>query len=204
MFKKLSLILGILAISAGTLFAEGTKVVVLDIARVVDTFSKTKAVKDEVEQDGKYVEETQKIKVDEFKKLEEKFNNAVKNLNAARSNPTLSKPAVDKAQAEVEKLYREVAQAQQNLQRSIQENREFLQNRLVQKTNVILQEDILPRIKEIAKAHGAEIVLNPRSGIIFFEPNADITEELLARLEKDFPAEKEAADGKTTPEETAK
>ncbi len=114
-------------------------------------------------------------------------------MNSARNDPTLSKSAIAKAEAEVERLYKEVTQTQQNLQKSAQENREFLQQKFTQKTNVILQEDILPRIKEITKAHGAQVVLNPRVGVIYFEQAEDITNELLERLAKDFPAEASAS-----------
>lgn len=186
MLKKLTLIIGMLAAAAGTAFA--TNVVTLDLNRVIENFSKTLAVKQEVEEDGKYAEETQKIKIDEYKKLREQLDKAVSDLKATRANPTLSKSAATKAEADVEALYKEVSQAEQNLRQTQQETREFLQSKFTQKTNLILQEDILPRIKEIAKAHGAEVVLNARVGIIFAESSTDITDELLARLEKDFPA----------------
>lgn len=196
MLKKLTLIIGMLAAAAGTAFA--TNVVTLDLNRVIENFSKTLAVKQEVEEDGKYAEETQKIKIDEYKKLREQLDKAVSDLKATRANPTLSKSAATKAEADVEALYKEVSQAEQNLRQTQQETREFLQSKFTQKTNLILQEDILPRIKEIAKAHGAEIVLNARVGIIFAESSTDITDELLERLDKDFPAP-EKKDASATP-----
>ena len=157
--------------------------------QVIASFSKTVAVKEEVEADGKFAEETQKIKIEEFTKLREKLTAAVEELKATRSNPTLSKSAVAKAEAEVEKLYTEVAKAEQGLRKSQQEAREFLQKKFAEKTNVILQEDILPRIKQLAKAHNAEIVLN-RANVFYVEESADITKELIELLNKDFPAPK--------------
>lgn len=192
MLKKLTLIFGMLAAAAGTAFA--TNVVVLDLNRVIESFSKTAAIKAEVESDQKSAEEIMKIKVDEFKKLREKFEAAVAEVKTAKNNPTLGAAAVKKAEAEAESLYADVAKAEQSLRQSQQEAREILQSKFTQKTNVVLQEDILPRIKEIAKAHGAEVVLNARVGIIFSESSVDVTDELLARLEKDFPAAEKKAE----------
>ena len=187
--KKLALVLGMLAVAAGTLFAEAKNAVVLDMNQVIASFSKTVAIKEEVEADGKFAEETQKIKIEEFTKLREKLNAAVEELKTTRSNPTLSKSAVTKVEAEVEKLYTEVAKAEQGLRKSQQEAREFLQKKFTEKTNVVLKEDILPRIKELAKKHNAEIVLN-RANVFYVEESADITKELIDLLNKAFPAPK--------------
>lgn len=192
MLKKITLILGLLASAAGTAFA--TNVVTLDLNSVIEKFSKTAAVKAEVEADQKYAEETQKIKIDEFKKLREKLDAKLAELKSTRNNPTLSKSAVAKTESEVEDLYKEAAQAEQSLRQSQQEAQAFLQKKFAEGTNLILKEDILPRIEEIAKAHGAEVVLNARVGILYAAPTADITAELLARLEKDFPAAEKKAD----------
>lgn len=190
MMKKLVLVIGMLAIAASSAFAQATNVVTLDLNRVLENFSKTLAIKAEVEADGKFAEEAQKAKIDAFNKKREKLNAAVNDLKTTRNNPTLAKTAVAKAEAEVEKLYAEVSKEEQDLRKAQQETIELLQKTFTTKTNVVLQEDILPRIKEIAKARGATIVLNARVGIIFAESSVDITEELIARLEKDFPSEK--------------
>lgn len=190
MFKKLALIISALAISAGSVFAAAANVVTLDLNRVLEGFHKTLAVKAELEADGKYAEEGQKIKVEEFTQMREKLNKAVADLKATKNNPTLSKSAVAKAEAEVEKLYTDVAKMEQELRKEIQELREILQKKFNEKTNVILKEDILPRIKEIAAARGATIVLNARVGILYADESTDITKDLIARLEKDFPAPK--------------
>ncbi len=192
MLKKITLILGLLASAAGTAFA--TNVVTLDLNSVIEKFSKTAAVKAEVEADQKYAEETQKIKIDEFNKLREKLDAKLAELKSTRNNPTLSKSASAKTESEVEDLYKEAAETEKNLRQSQQEAQAFLQKKFIEGTNLILKEDILPRIEEIAKAHGAEIVLNARVGILYAAPTVDITEELLARLEKDFPAAEKKAD----------
>ncbi|MBQ6705166.1 MAG: OmpH family outer membrane protein [Opitutales bacterium] len=189
MMKKLALILGMLAVAAGSLFAEAKNAVVLDMNQVLASFSKTIAVKEEVEADGKFAETTQQSNIDKFNKQREELAKAVENLKATKNNPTLSKAAVTKAEAEVEKLYTEVAKAEQELRKNQQEMREFLQKKFAEKTNVILKEDILPRIKELAKKHNAEIVLN-RANVFYVEESADITQELIDLLNKAFPAPK--------------
>lgn len=186
--KKITLVFGMLALAAGTAFAEAKNVVTLDLNKVLETFSKTVAIKQEVEASAKEAEALQKIKYEEFQKLREKLNSAVSAAESARNNPTLSKKAVSDAEAEAKKLYGEVVAAEQSLRQSQQEARELLQNQFAQKTNVVLEQDVLPRIKEIAKERGAEIVLNARVGIIFAEASVDITQALLDRLEKDFPS----------------
>ncbi|MGN0861684.1 MAG: OmpH family outer membrane protein [Candidatus Spyradosoma sp.] len=193
MLKKITLILGMLALAAGSVFAEAKNVVTIDLNKVLETFSKTVAVKQEVESAAKEAEALQKIRIDEFQKLREKLNAAVSAAESARNNPTLSKKAAADAEAEAKKLYGEVVKAEQSLRQSQQETRELLQNQFAQKTNVILEQDVLPRIKEIAKARGAEIVLNARVGIIFAEASVDITQALIDRLEADFPSPKKDA-----------
>ncbi len=193
MLKKITLILGMLALAAGSVFAEAKNIVTLDLNKVLETFSKTVAVKQEVEAAAKEAEALQKIRIDEFQKLREKLNAAVSAAESARNNPTLSKKAAADAEAEAKKLYGEVVKAEQSLRQSQQETRELLQNQFAQKTNVILEQDVLPRIKEIAKARGAEIVLNARVGIIFAEASVDITQALIDRLEADFPSPKKDA-----------
>lgn len=197
MLKKITLILGMLALAAGSVFAEAKNVVTLDLNKVLETFSKTVAVKQEVESAAKEAEALQKIRIDEFQKLREKLNAAVSTAESARNNPTLSKKAAADAEAEAKKLYGEVVKAEQSLRQSQQETRELLQNQFAQKTNVILEQDVLPRIKEIAKARGAEIVLNARVGIIFAEASVDITQALIDRLEADFPSPKKDAEPAT-------
>lgn len=197
MLKKITLILGMLALAAGSVFAEAKNVVTLDLNKVLETFSKTVAVKQEVESAAKEAEALQKIRIDEFQKLREKLNAAVSAAESARNNPTLSKKAAADAEAEAKKLYGEVVKAEQSLRQSQQETRELLQNQFAQKTNVILEQDVLPRIKEIAKARGAEIVLNARVGIIFAEASVDITQALIDRLEADFPSPKKDAEPAT-------
>ncbi len=187
--KKLALVLGMLAVVAGSLFAEAKNAVVLDMNQVLASFSKTIAVKEEVEADGKFAETTQQSNIDKFNKQREQLAKAVENLKTTKNNPTLSKAAVAKAEAEVEKLYTEVAKAEQELRKNQQEMREFLQKKFAEKTNVILKEDILPRIKELAKKHNAEIVLN-RANVFYVEESADITQELIDLLNKAFPASK--------------
>lgn len=186
--KKITFIFGMLALAAGTAFAEAKNVVTLDLNKVLETFSKTVAIKQEVEASAKEAEALQKIKYEEFQKLQEKLKVAVSAAESARNNPTLSKKAVSDAEAEAKKLYGEAVAAEQSLRQSQQEARELLQSQFAQKTNVVLEQDVLPRIKEIAKEHGAEIVLNARVGIIFAEASVDITQALLDRLEKDFPS----------------
>lgn len=187
--KKLVLAIGMLAVAAASLFAEAKNAVVLDMNQVLASFSKTIAVKEEVEADGKFAETAQQSNIDKFNKLREELSAAVENLKATKNNPTLSKSAVSKAEAEVEKLYTEVAKMEQELRKNQQEMREFLQKKFAEKTNVILKEDILPRIKTLAQKHNAEIVLN-RANVFYVEESADITKELIELLEKDFPATK--------------
>lgn len=195
MLRKITLALGILALVAGTPLAAATTVVVLDMNRVIETFHKTAKIKKDVEADGKFAEETQKLKVEEFNNLKKDLEAAAKSAEEADNNPTLSQKAKTEARAKLQKLYKEAVEMEQSIRQSQKQTTEFLNNKFTQKTNVVLQEDILPRVKEIAKAHGAEVVLNARVGILYAESSADITKELLERLEKDFPApaEDEAA-----------
>ena len=186
MIKKITLILGLLAAAAGTAFA--TNVVVLDLNAVLEKFSKAVAVKTEVEAKAKDADDMQKIKFDEFAKKRDELNKALENLKTTENNPTLSAKAKADAKDAAQKLYTEVAKMEQNLRQSQQQTQQFLQKLLVEKMNVVLREDVQPRIEAIAKNHNAEIVIQ-RNNAVFVDPSADITSELIALLEKDFPTE---------------
>lgn len=186
MIKKITLILGLLAAAAGTAFA--TNVVVLDLNAVLEKFSKAVAVKTEVEAKAKDADDMQKIKFDEFAKKRDELNKAIENMKTTENNPTLSAKAKADAKDAAQKLYTEVAKMEQNLRQSQQQTQQFLQKLLVEKMNVVLREDVQPRIEALAKEHNAEIVIQ-RSNAVFVAPSADITSELIALLEKDFPTE---------------
>lgn len=187
MIKKIVTILGMLALAAGTSLSAATNVVTLDMNRVIETFHKTAQIKADIEADGKFADETQKIKVDEFNKLKEELEAAAKAAEEAENNPTLSAKAKTEAKTKFQTLYKKAVETEKNLRQTQTQTREFLNNKFTQKTNVVLQEDILPCLKEVAKTHDAQIVLNARTGILFADKSVDITDELLALLEKKFP-----------------
>jgi len=195
MIKKLTAILGLLAAAAGTAFASN--VAVLDLNFILEKFNKTVAIKTEIESEAKYAEETNKIKVDEFTKKRDEFNKAAEALKATRTNPTLSAKAKADEEAKVQKLYEEVVKLEQSIRQTQQVTSQILQKRLVEKMNVVLKEDIQPRIEALAKERKIDIIVQ-RGSVLFTEKTADITNDLLALLEKDFPAQEEAKnDAKT-------
>lgn len=191
MIKKITAILGLLAAAAGTAFA--TNVAVLDLNVILEKFNKTAAIKAEIESEAKYAEETNKIKVDELNKKREEFNKAAEDFKATESNPTLSAKAKTEARTDLEKRYAELVKLEQSIRQTQQVTQQILQKRLVEKMNLVLKEDIHPRVEAIAKAKKIDLLIQ-RNSVIFAEKTVDITDELLLQLEKDFPAEKKEAE----------
>jgi outer membrane protein len=180
-----------LALSALTAPAQtAPKILVVDLAKIFDTHYKT-------------VEQQAKLQADEAKAQDQlaeitKEGNALvteyKDLDDQSKNPAASADAKAKAQADMQKKADEINEKRQEQQSFVQTTQRTLQQRF-QTFKTLMIEEITKTAVDIAKAHGATFLLDKSgptlvgvSNVLYFEQDLDITDEVIAAINKDRPA----------------
>ncbi|MCS6876728.1 MAG: OmpH family outer membrane protein [Geminicoccaceae bacterium] len=125
------------------------------------------------------LEVRRKLYLDQLAKEEQRLNEVGKEL--ARQRGVLSAEAF----AQKRKEYEEAVQA---LQRASNERRRQLDEALAAANNVVRQA-LKEIVDELAESRGFNLVL-PASGVLLYSPKIDITDEVLARLDRKLPTVK--------------
>jgi outer membrane protein len=193
MNKSLLSILAVAALAFTGLTAQAQtapKVAVVDLAKLFDNHWKTQ-------------EQQEKLKADEAKAQDQlaqitKDGNALveqfKELDEQSKNPTATTEAQAKAKADAQKKYEEIQQKRNEQNSFIQSTRNAIQQR-AQSFKALLVEEITKVAVDIAKKHGATLLIE-KSGpsmvgvpvVLYFDPSYDITDEVSVELNKDRPA----------------
>ena len=180
-----------LAFSALTVQAQtGPKILVVDLAKLFDGHYKTQ-------------EQLAKLQADESKAQDQlaqitKEGNALveqyKELDEESKNPTATAEVKAKAQSDAQKKYEEIQQKRGEQNSFIQNTRNTLQQRF-QTFKTLMIEEITKVAVDIAKKKGATFLLDKSgptlvgvSNILYFDPSLDITDEVMAEINKDRPA----------------
>jgi len=180
-----------IALSALTTNAQtAPKILVVDLAKLFDTHWKTQ-------------EQQAKLQADETKAQDQlaeitKSGNALveqfKELDEQSKNPTATAEAKTKAQAEAQKKYEEIQQKRSEQNSFVQNTKNTLQQRF-QTFKTLMIEEITKASVEIAKKKGATFLIDKSgptlvgvSNVLYYEPSLDITDEVMAELNKDRPA----------------
>ena len=121
--------------------------------------------------------------VDQFKELDEQAK-----------NPTATTEAKAKAQADAQKMYQEIQQKQGELKAFAQSAQNSIRQRS-QTFKTMMIEEISKAAVDIAKKKGATFLIDKAgptlagvSNILYSDPSLDITDEVLAEINKDRPA----------------
>lgn len=125
------------------------------------------------------LEVRRRLYLDQLAKEEQRLNEVGKEL--ARQRGVLSAEAF----AQKRKEYEEAVQA---LQRASNERRRQLDEALAAANNVVRQA-LKEIVDELAETRGFNLVL-PASGVLLYSPKIDITDEVLARLDRKLPTVK--------------
>ncbi len=188
MIRKITTIVAVLALSAGTLFAQAAKTAVINMEEVINGFSKTSAVLESLKADVALIQEQEKSAVAELNKKAEELQKKIKEIE----NPLNSDSAKKKAEAEAREINKALLKERQELAAALDQAKRALDEKRRSKLNDLLKE-IAPVIKEYAEKNGIEIVLNVANGsVVYAAPAADITKPVNALLAERFPAEKKA------------
>jgi outer membrane protein len=181
----------VLALTALTSHAQSSpKILVVDLAKLFDSHYKTQ------EQQAKLQADEAKAK-DQLDQITKEFNALVeqyKELDEQTKNPTATAEAKGKAQADAQKKMDEIRQKQSEQQSFVQSTRNSLQQRF-QTFKTLMLEELTKTAVDIAKKHGATFLLDKSgpsmvgiSNILYYDPSLDITDEVMAEINKDRPA----------------
>lgn len=177
------------ALATGASAQPAVKLLVVDMAKLYDTYYKT------VEQNAKIQADDQKAQ-EEVEKMNKEGNALVeeyKGLNDQSNNPALSNDAKAKAQAEAQKKLEAIQTKQRDVQTFIQNTRNSLGQRLNNFRAVALEE-ISKVASDIAKRKGSNVLLDKAgptgigiSNLIYADASFDITDDVQKEINKDRP-----------------
>lgn len=193
MKKSIQSVVAIAAIAFSALTAQAQtapKILTVDLAKLFDNHWKTQ-------------EQTAKLKDDEQKAQDQlalitKDGNALveqfKELDEQTKNPAATAETKAKAQADAQKLYDQIQQKRAEQNQFVQNTSNTLKQRF-QTFKTLMIEEITKTATEIAKEKGATLLIDKSgptlvgvSNILYSDPSLDITDEVMAAINKDRPA----------------
>jgi outer membrane protein len=187
--KSLIVLSALAALATGASAQPAVKLLVVDMAKLYDTYYKT------VEQNAKIQADDQKAQ-EEVEKMNKDGNALVeeyKSLNDQSNNPALSADAKTKAQAAAQAKLEAIQGKQREVQTFIQNTRNSLSQRLNNYRAVALEE-ISKSATEMAKRKGANVLLDKAgptgigiSNLIYSDAAFDITDDVQKEINKDRP-----------------
>ncbi len=180
-----------IAFSALTSHAQTSpKILTVDLAKLFESHYKT------AEQQAKFTADETKAK-EQLEQITKEGNALVeqyKELDDQSKNPTATAEAQAKAKGDAQKKLDEIRQKQSEQQSFVQSTRNSLQQR-AQTFKTLLVEEISKQAVDIAKQKGATFLID-KSGaslsgvpaVLYSDPSLDITDEVMAEINKDRPA----------------
>jgi outer membrane protein len=185
-----------LALSAMTAHAQSApKILVVDLAKLFDNHWKTQEQQAKLKADGTKAQDQVAALQKDGNALVEQF----KELDEQSKNPTATAEAKAKAQADAQKKYDEIQQKRTELQSFAQNTQSTLRQRF-ETFKTLMLEEITKTAVDIAKKHGATFLIDKSgptlvgvSNILYSDPSLDITDEVMAEVNKDRPASSPAA-----------
>jgi outer membrane protein len=193
MNKMIRTLLTLAALAAGSTVAlaqPALKLITVDVAKTYDSYWKAEegmarfqdAQKKAQEQAEEYRKQGQLL-VDEYKDLAEQAKNTL-----------LTPDAKTKAEQNAQKKLEDIQRKQNELQGFLQTTERSLQQQMLTRRELLLEE-IAKVVTDIAKRKGATLVID-KSGpsvfripvVLYADPAYDITDEVIAEINKDRPA----------------
>jgi outer membrane protein len=193
MKKSIQTLFAVAAIALTTLTTHaqtGPKILVVDLAKLFDNHWKTQEQQAKLKADGAKAQ-------DQIAQLQKDGNALVdqfKELDEQSKNPTATAEAKAKAQTDAQKLYDQIQQKRSELNSFAQNTQSTLRQRF-ETFKTLMIEEITKVAVDIAKKKGATFLVDKSgptlvgvSNILYFDPSLDITDEVMAELNKDRPA----------------
>ncbi len=193
MNKLIRTLVALAAFGAGAtaVFAQtAVKLIVVDMAKVYDSHYKTE------EANAKFRDAEQKAQeqVEELNKQGQTLVDEYKELIEQSKNTVLTAEARSKAEADGQKKLEDIQRKQAEVQNFRTNTQRSLQQRIKTHRDLLLEE-ISKVVVDLAKKKGATLVLD-KSGptlfgipsVIYSDASYDITDEVVAEVNKDRPA----------------
>lgn len=198
MNKMIRTLITLAAFGAGStalLAQPAVKLVVVDMAKVYDSHYKTE------EANAKFRDAEQKAQeqVEELNKQGQTLVDEYKELMEQSKNTVLTPEARSKAETDAQKKLEDIQRKQGEVQNFRTNTQRSLQQRIKTHRDLLLEE-ITKVVNDLAKRQGATLVVD-RSGptlfgipsVLYSDPAYDITEAVVAEVNKDRPAPPPAA-----------
>jgi outer membrane protein len=185
-----------ISLSASASHAQATpKILVVDLAKIFDTHWKTKEQVAKLQADQAKAQDQASQMQKDGNALVEQF----KELDEQSKNPTATAEAKAKAQADAKSKYEEIQQKQSEF-KAFAQNAQSTMRQRSQTFKTLMIEEISKAAVDIAKKKGATFLLDKSgptlagvSNILYSDPALDITDEVVAEMNKDRPASAPAA-----------
>jgi outer membrane protein len=181
----------VIALTTLTTHAQtAPKILVVDLAKLFDSHWKTQ------DQNAKLQADSAKAQ-DQAAQLQKEGNVLVeeyKELSEQSKNPTATAEAKAKVQADAQRKYDEIQQKRSELNSFAQNTQNTLRQRS-QTFKTLMIEEISKTAVDVAKKKGATFLLDKSgptlvgvSNILYSDPGLDITDEVMAEINKSRPA----------------
>lgn len=193
MKKSIRSLVAVLAVGAFALAARAetapVKIMVVDMAKLYDNHYKT------LEQNAKLTADKQKAEqqVEELNKEGNQLVEQYKSLEEQSNNPALTAEAKSKAANDAKTKMQQIQAKEQEIRSFIQNSSQSLNQRL-QNFRSLMLEEISKVATEVAKRHGATLLFDKAgpsligiSNVIYSDPSYDITDEVMAEINKSRP-----------------
>ena len=200
-FKSL-LVLAAFGVFALTGQAQtATKILVVDMAKLLDSHYKTQEQNEKLRGDGQKAQE----ELDRLNKEGNALVEQYKELVDQSNNPAATAEAKNKVQSEAQRKMEEI-QRKTNEVRTFEANTQRALQGRIRTFRDLMFEEIGKIATDVAKRRGASLLVD-KSGpsllgipaVIYFDPALDITDEVMKEINKDRPASASA----TTPPASA-
>jgi len=190
LIRTLTLLAAFAAGSTALLAQPAVKLVVVDMAKVYDNHFKTE------EANAKFRDAEQKAQeqAEELNKQGQTLVDEYKELIDQSKNTLLTSEARTKAEGDAQKKLEEIQRKQAEVQNFRANTQRSLQQRIKTHRDLLLEE-ITKVVNDIAKRQGATLVLDRSGptlfgipGVLYADASYDITDSVLAEVNKDRPA----------------
>jgi len=193
MNRKLQSVFTLLAFAAGALGlcaqAPALKIVTVDMEKIFENHFKTEEQSAKLRDAEQQAQTELEGMVKEINQVGEQYKEAVDQSK----NTLLTADARSKAEGDSQKMLEDIQRRQNDLQQFRVNTQRSLQQR-IQNFRSLLLDEISKKVTEIAQRKGATLVVD-KSGptaigvptLIYADPSYDITDEVMAEINKDRP-----------------
>ena len=185
--KKIIISLFALTFAFSAYAQKAPQVLTVDIEKLYESFYKAQDSRDKFQSSVLLAEEEVKGMIEQGRQLYMELEEIQKKIDS----PATADEAKEALMAEFEAKAMVVRQKEADLN----QYRQTTQRDLQQSRQSMIQmhfDEIKQKVAEVAKAKGADLVLNSNEkgmAVIYFDASFDITEEVIAALNADKPAE---------------